>query len=320
MKMKWIIALVATGLFLFALSRLEVGGLAYGFRQMRTGALGLVFALQVVTQLLLALHGYMVARKAGMAVSFWGMLYVNSQGAVVDAITPGVKIGGEIARVVRLKHEAQATGEEAAAVVALQKIYSLGALGVILLPVLGYAMATLPLGVAFFVGAALWLVLLATVVFIPRKVRAWVEKLRPPRLRWMLWVRGVVLSALGHLTRVEKRRGAEVFYWIPPLIIWSLFPLKLYILAVGIYPGASMAHIFAITFVAYMVAMLPIFPGGLGGFEGSMAGLLVAIGFGAGSAVALTLVFRFVTFWFVVGLSLCYIGGRKLGRGKHATK
>jgi len=71
-------------------------------------------------------------------------------------------------------------------------------------------------------------------------------------------------------------------------------------------PEVSLAYIAAITFAAYMVAMLPIFPGGLGGFEATMAGLLVAIGFAVSDAAVVTIVFRFITFWLVMLLSLAY--------------
>lgn len=65
--------------------------------------------------------------------------------------------------------------------------------------------------------------------------------------------------------------------------------------------------LFAITFVSYFAAMIPLLPGGLGTFEGTMSGMLLVYGLSAEEAVAVSLVFRFVTFWFVVLFSALII-------------
>ncbi|MGI6549403.1 MAG: lysylphosphatidylglycerol synthase domain-containing protein [Syntrophomonadales bacterium] len=53
-------------------------------------------------------------------------------------------------------------------------------------------------------------------------------------------------------------------------------------------------------------AMLPIFPGGLGGFEGTMSTLLLIMGLSLSEAAMVAVVFRFITFWFVIDKSrLC---------------
>ena len=65
--------------------------------------------------------------------------------------------------------------------------------------------------------------------------------------------------------------------------------------------------LYAVTFISYFAAMIPILPGGLGTFEGTMSGLLLVYGLTPEEAVAVSLVFRFVTFWFVVLLSAAVI-------------
>ena len=67
-----------------------------------------------------------------------------------------------------------------------------------------------------------------------------------------------------------------------------------------------------ITFISYMVAMIPLLPGGLGSFEATMSGLLLAMQLPLGVAAAITILFRFVTFWFVIIISLIFIGIWKL--------
>ena len=62
------------------------------------------------------------------ACFFFRLLLVNSCGAVVDAITPGEKVGGEVARVLQLrKYLGYSTGQ-ATILVTIQKAMSLSAL------------------------------------------------------------------------------------------------------------------------------------------------------------------------------------------------
>ena len=93
--------------------------------------------------------------------------------------------------------------------------------------------------------------------------------------------------------------------------IWLLYPAKLYLLTIQFAPDVPVVHICATGFLAYMVAMLPIFPGGLGGFEGTMSGLLVALSFTISDAAVVTVLFRFITFWLVLLLSLVYVALHK---------
>ena len=80
-------------------------------------------------------------------------------------------------------------------------------------------------------------------------------------------------------------------------------------------PEINVIYITAATFLAYTVSMLPIFPGGLGGFEGTMAGSLLLIGFTQNDALVVTILFRFATFWFVVLAALVYMAVYKAAIG-----
>ena len=51
-------------------------------------------------------------------------------------------------------------------------------------------------------------------------------------------------------------------------------------------------------FVAYLVSMLPLFSGGLGSFEGSMALLLLLGGITPAEGLAAALLSRVITYWF----------------------
>ena len=62
-----------------------------------------------------------------------------------------------------------------------------------------------------------------------------------------------------------------------------------------------------ITFVAYMAAMVPLFPGGAGGFEAVLSGLFVSAGYGLSDALAIAVVFRFISFWLVMLFRVLFI-------------
>jgi len=128
-------------------------------------------------------------------------------------------------------------------------------------------------------------------------------------------LRGFLLTALHPLESARQHKRAWALLALLSLCIWLLYPAKLYVLVLPFYPQAHVMTVAAATFAAYMVAMLPIFPGGLGGFEATLTGLLAAMGMALSDAVVVTVFFRFATFWFVLLLSLAYIGLRRaLGR------
>ena len=87
-----------------------------------------------------------------------------------------------------------------------------------------------------------------------------------------------------------------------------IYPIKVILLATQFFPDINVVYLGAVTFMAYMIAMIPIFPGGLGGFEGAMISLIAALGGMASDALVVTILFRFVTFWFVFLFSLAFIG------------
>jgi len=277
----------------------------------------LLLGLQIVSQVLVNIQWYQIAKFAGTGISFGGMFYINCHGAVVDSITPGVKIGGEITRAVQIKRMGKCSGEQAAAVVALQKMFSLGAFFFVNLFTVGYFVGGVALLQAshtlFFVYGILLLFLLmfAGIFIAPRRTKAYLQARENPHFSWMRRVRGFLLALLDQAVLIRKNRKAWIMLALLSLLIWLLYPAKMYLLAVQIVPDAHAGYMGAITFASYTVAMLPIFPGGLGGLEGTMSSLLLAIGFAISDAVVVTVLFRFVTFWFVMLFSLGFIAAHK---------
>jgi uncharacterized protein (TIRG00374 family) len=237
------------------------------------------------------------------------MFYVNCKGTVVDSITPGVKIGGEVTRAVEIKKVSNCPGEKAAAIVAVQKLFSISALLLVLILTAG-RFIFLP-----------FLLIFLCIFLMPRKIKILAEKINSHRETTPLPAQGRVRKAANALRakisgflstlagQVEIVREKKI--WLPlfllAMVIWVIYPGKMYILAVQFVPDIGFFYVAAITFAAYMVAMIPIFPGGLGGFEGTMAGLLAATGVAVTDAAVIAVFFRFVSFWFVMILGAVYI-------------
>ena len=320
MKKKRILTALLVLLLLLALSRLDGESLLYSLKQIPLWAAVLLIGMQIVTQILVNLQWHQIAKLSVPSISFWDMMYINCQGALMDSITPGVKIGGEITRAVQISKIANCSGEGAASIVAVQKMFSLSALFFIQLFAVGYFIGHVPflqgiyLQILIYAVLILFLLVFAGIFFAPNRIRAYLQAKESSRFSCLRKVQSFLLSLTEHVSHIRKNKRVWVMLFLLSVIIWLLYPVKMYILVLQVSPGVSLLYIGAIAFISYMVAMLPIFPGGLGGFEGTMTGLLLVVGLTVSSAAVITILFRFVTFWFVMLLSLAYIPLYKSGK------
>ena len=296
MKIKRILPMtILAALLILALSRIDGKNLLYSISQISLWLVLILFGLQIVSQLLINLQWHRIARLANIPISFRDMLYANCQGAVMDSITPGVKIGGEVARAVQISRISKCSAEQSAAVVATQKLFSFTALFLIL-PFVGGWLLALP-----------FLFVFLCIFLMPSRIKSYLETKKAPRFSWIRKAKSFLYVLLDQICTARKDKRVWMTLFAMSLLIWLLYPTKMYMLAIQFYPDAQLFHIAAITFAAYMVAMLPIFPGGLGGFEATMAGLLAAMGVAISDAAVITIFFRFLTFWLVMLSGLAFI-------------
>lgn len=85
----------------------------------------LLLLFQYITILLLTLQWKSMALNVKEGVSFLDILMVNVKGNIVDAITPGVKAGGELARIYELRKRLNIDLGNATIIVGLQKTISI---------------------------------------------------------------------------------------------------------------------------------------------------------------------------------------------------
>src|SRR5690606_5063925 len=107
---------------------------------------------------------------------------------------------------------------------------------------------------------------------------------------------------------IKGKKGFLYLQFLLGLVIWALFPFKLVILVRDYSVDANMLGLLIATLTAYIVAMLPLTPGGIGSFEVSMVSILKNIGYTAEQGLIISVVFRFITFWFVIIMSLVVLG------------
>ena len=308
---RWVIAAVLILFLAITLWRFDAGNVLHSLRQIPLWLVGLLVGLQIISQLLVNTLWFQIAKLADTPISFGRMLYVNCQGAVMDSITPGVKFGGEITRAVQISRAANCDGGQAATVVALQKLFSLSSFFFILL----FAAGLLVGGVIVWGLLLLPLLLFMGVLLAPQRVQIFLESryfAKPSNLAWIRRVRGFLLATLERLIAIRSDKKKMAMLLVLSFVMWFLYPVKLYLIAVQFVHETSVIYIGASGFVAYMVAMLPLFPGGLGGFEGSLSGLLAALGFVLSDAVVVAVLFRFITFWLVMLGSLGFIAVHKI--------
>lgn len=264
----------------------------------------LLIILQLLTQILLCVQWYKISTSILGSCSFLKMFYILSTGSVVEAITPGAKIGGEVTRLYYLKKELNAPTDKATNIIIIQKSISMSVLMMIcvtsfiyLTTKIHFSLITQIIVDAISVVFILFLVFL---LFFSDKLVKILEKTKK-FTKTTKWVKSYADSTSLITTK----------HWFIQLSIsiavWILFPLKMAILARSMDLQIHMLVIIAITMTSYMIGMLPITPGGIGTFEGTMIALLALISIENNVAITLAVVFRIITFWFVMLFSTAFV-------------
>lgn len=276
----------------------------------------LLLVLQVITQLLLGVQWYKISAVIIDNSSFYKILYILTTGSVIEALTPGAKIGGEATRLYYLKKEFDCRTDLATNIIIIQKSISMSVLFSICLCSFVYLITKISNNVHVLMQIALLLMCVVSILFLigllfctdklvillERSESKFVEKL-------VKWVRSYS-NSVGNLTKSHW-----LIQFAISSMVWLLFPLKMYILTKSVGIELNFFVVLAITMTAYMIGMLPLTPGGIGTFEASMMNLLIGNPFVPVSmplAFTITIVFRFITFWFVMLISLIFIIAKHL--------
>lgn len=318
-KLKWLVYVLAFFLLVLLIKKTDFRLVLDAVRKIPPGLLFLCLGLQVVTESLLSYQWYRIAGNLSLAGTFSSHFSANCVESFFDAISPGAKIGGEAMRVVFLKEELDYSNQDALSLLAIQKAFSVSSFLVLAIGSSCFVFSKIAAGESFLLRAFL----LALAVFLLGFVLYFF--LRSERLYSRLHSRetkGKVLQAIEkwleafnrHMMKIKSEPKEFVLQFLISFGVWFLYPAKLFLL-VSFFKPVNIFSLLAVVFVSYFLGNLPIFPGGLLAFEGSMTLLLVSLFYiPYETAIALSIIFRFVTYWFVLLLSM---GGIFLWKSKN---
>ena len=282
--------------------------------------------LQLLTLLLTSYQWFFLLKKQCREIPFGNVWLVFLAGNFVESVTPSVKMGGEAARIFLFRQSTSLEYSKLAGMMLVQKY-------IILLPflllcslVLAASSLLVELPTAAY-AAFIFLALLVALLFkvtrgnsscdgeknvLPEKenknMKGFPGFLEPfsgykEKTSAFIMKTRKFLNKAARASRRTVTGKEKLFLMFISLLVWILYPVKVLIVAdmlgfsVGIIPLASAV------FTAYMVSMVPLLPGGLGSFEGSMALLLTGMGLTPAEGLAVALVARSITYWFPLLLS-----------------
>lgn len=321
----WITAILTLALAAILLGLDEISA---AFR--RADPLTMIFLLflQVLTLSAFAYQWFIVLRKTGDKLSPLMILAINLAGNFIESVTPSVKLGGETARVYLFRRYGSLRYEQLTGILLVLKYYSM----------IPFVLLSAVFAVAAYTSYNLPPVFLAALVF-PLAfllLLAWLHhrwgrnrekaagrvghmkaankdgssvkycillrRLLQVITNKMVSVYSFINSASAHSRNLVNTKDSAFLITIS-FLTWTIYPLKVYLVAsmIGVQIDPATAAI--VTYTAYLVSMAPVFPGGLGTFEGTMALLFSLSGSTPAEGLAVALLSRLVTYWFPLLLS-----------------
>lgn len=315
MSKKWLRVLlyttlaVLTSILIFTTDFSEI---IKSIRQIKPSLLMLLMAMQLVTEGLLTLQWCQIAKCMGLRADYVPMIEINAKGTVMEAITPGAKVGGEATRAILFKEKFGYSLGESTSLIVIQKIVSISSLvGMVLLALLVSPsdLVMLSKGSTKIVLTSVLIMLLALffVMFFAADSLAKLVNRIPSKKKWLVSFKNWVEESAQHIRKVRSSGKEIAIQFALSVFIWGLFPIKLVILTRFFGLNGSTVGLVATTLISYLVAMVPLLPGGLGSFEVTMSSILVILGLNKEQSLVVSVSFRFITFWFVVVVSLLIV-------------
>ncbi|GAB6091409.1 lysylphosphatidylglycerol synthase transmembrane domain-containing protein [Spirochaeta dissipatitropha] len=275
-----------------AIGQADLSEFSSTLRQLRPGSVGILILLQM-TSLLLAACLWARIISSLLPGKFRGIRHlfeifrINSAASVMESITPSSKLGGEGVKILLLQRY---TGNNAAGIAGLVAIHKL----IILLPLMLIALTVILSG--FLLGNPNQML----VELIPVESALLIIGL--------VLLFGILLVFLAvflqrRLPMLEDKLHTLI---ILSLLMWLLYPLKYYLVAVAYGIDIQFSSLASATFIAYFAGLLPLTPGGLGTFELSMAHVLAMNGLSLSEGLLIAGTGRLITFWFPLLISILF--------------
>ncbi|UWG52127.1 putative flippase [Halalkaliarchaeum sp. AArc-CO] len=283
--------------------------------------------VQVITLGIVAYQWQYLLGRAGAAIPFRLAAVVTLAGTFVESATPSSKLGGMAATVYLFERTTDAAYDTLSSVLLAQKYVSLPPLAILVVGTVAVAVTRTDVAVSSgayaAVGGFVAVVVVLSLLFAlfrrwgatgdggtvtgenePEPIAAdGAGQETDPLTRGISTLRSVLREAGTLLDRRSR-------YWLYTLafLLWVVYPLKIYVVAVTLGVDAGVTVAFVGTYLAYLVSLAPISPGGTGTFEGTLALVYVAAGVPFVDGLSIALLGRVVTFWFPLVLSAVTTG------------
>jgi len=308
---------------MFVLAFLAIGILLSlaDFNELLTAFLALdmrIFAftilLQIGTIYLLNWQWKVSAFAVGVKVSKIKLFYVSMTATFVESVMPLFKVGSELARVQLLHEHTKMTYKQAISMIVLQKtisFFSFMLLNLIVLALLlGFYFREIR-NTGFFVFVMLVFVSTAIVftVFMnnPRLPGKLISFLPFISKNLQIKLDDFFVSLKEIYLDLLKKKKLFCFMIVQAGLIWLIYAVKAFIIVRALGWDLNFVKIASSTLFSYMIAMVPIFPGGIGSFEAAFVFMFFSLGFTYKQGMVTAIVLRIVTFWFVFLVSAVYI-------------
>ena len=273
---------------------------------------GLMLLLQSISLFLLSFQLHKVLETMEVKSSYRKILSVYTTGTFVESITPSVKAGGEATKVYLIHRKMGTPVSVGTAAVTFQKSISflsffvLAGLAILVFLMnqgigdeLGKVLLGVFLGLVFLFLFILWALFFSKIEHVVKRL-----PLKEERKTLMIMGAKTFRTSLRLAFAQKKAMG---FHLLLSFSIWALFPLKAYLVSTFLGTGLSFSEVSVATYLTYMVGLLPLLPGGLGTFEGSMVLILAPFGIRTTLGVSFAIVLRMVTFWIPLAMTGSYV-------------
>lgn len=291
-------------LFVYLFSTTNFSEIINSIKEINPVIIVFLIFLQLTTQFLLCIQWHRITKSIFGASSTYKIFYILSTGSMIEAITPGAKIGGEVTRLFHLKKELKTSTTQSTNIILIQKCISMSVL--ITFCTISFLFLTTKIHfdtqTRILIGTigAIMIYILVFLLFFTDKLVVLLNKTDK-----FSKTKSFVQS-YSNSTKLISKKEWKIQLLIST-IVWVLFPIKMVILTKSMNLQIDILVIIAITMSSYMIGLLPITPGGIGTFEGTMISLFAMISVENSIAITLSVVFRIITFWFVMLISTMFV-------------
>ena len=254
----------------------------------------LLCLLQAVTLLACAGQLWYVLRCSGISLPFSAVFSIYMAGGFVESVTPALKFGGEGVKIYLLRQQTRAEYQHLMGAFLTYKFLSIVPFSILfvsagLLYVHPLVDLSVPvIGLPSLVGGlGCWALL--------RPQRP--SSAKPSPVTKLGEARRFIGGALAYAGQTVngRRMAVMLLVWTG---IWMLYPVKLAIVGLGLGLRLPVIPLAAGLYSSYLISMLPLAPGGLGSFEGTLVLFLGGLAVAPQRALAMVLMLRSVTYWF----------------------